>query len=486
MLHPALEPILSETYGVIIYQEQVMQIAQVLSGYSLGEADLLRRAMGKKKKEEMDAPEGALHVRSRRAWGRSRPRRLDLRAGRQVRRLRLQQEPRRRLRPDQLPDRLAEGEHAGGVLRRVDEPGPVQTPTAWPCSTRTRGDSGSRWRAPDINRSCADFTVEDGAVLYALGAVRNVGLARHGARRGGAPGRAARSRTFMISWSGSTRARSTSARLENLARAGAFDALHPSRAQILGHADTLMAYAQSMTAERASAQVTLFGEDVGAARPRLQAVEPWTSTRQLDEELAAVGFYLSGHPLEALSEVLRRKRTTLLAEAAALAEAGHEAFRMAGVVRRKSERPSRTGDKFALRHPVGPYRGVRGAVPAGDVAQVPRDLLEPGRSILVKVRVKGREGELRFFGDDAELLDVALADAATALRVYVSPERKAIDSLKRRLQAAGAARGGEVLVVAAMAGLGEVEMKLPGRFNLDVALRGALKTAPGVLYLEEA
>ena len=95
MLHPLLEPVLAETYGVIVYQEQVMQIAQILAGYSLGEADLLRRAMGKKKKEEMD------QQRARFLSGADRARRLAeqpgdmLRPDGQVRRLWLQQVPRR-------------------------------------------------------------------------------------------------------------------------------------------------------------------------------------------------------------------------------------------------------------------------------------------------------------------------------------------------------------------------------------------------------
>ena len=108
--HPMLEGILDETYGIFVYQEQVMQAAQVLAGYSLGEADLLRRAMGKKIQSEMDAQRAALRrglraaQRHRRGQG-QRAVRLD----RQVRRLRLQQEPRRGLRAGRLPDRLAEG-----------------------------------------------------------------------------------------------------------------------------------------------------------------------------------------------------------------------------------------------------------------------------------------------------------------------------------------------------------------------------------------
>ena len=484
MLHPSLEPILTETYGVIIYQEQVMQIAQVLSGYSLGEADLLRRAMGKKKKEEMDAQKARF---------------VSGASGRGV-----------------APD------HAGSIFELVAKFAGygfnkshaaayalISYQTAWlKANTPVEFFAGSMSldlsntdklavfyqdarrfgvgvRSPDINRSSSDFAVEDGEVLYALGAIRNVGLSamEHvvAVRREGG----AFKDLFDVLERIDTRHVNKRA-LENLARAGAFDSLHPNRAQIVACADVLMAYASSMTAERGSNQGGLFGQDA-LPRPRLQAVEPWTHTEQLDEELAAVGFYLSGHPLEALSEVLRRKRTTLLAEAAQLVEAGHEAFRMAGVVRRTSERPSKSGEKFAfvtLADPTGEYEVL---FPPESLRKC-RDLLETGRSVVVKVRCKGREGELRFFGDDAEALDAVVAEAASAIRVYVSPERAAVETLKRRLQvaASGAQRGGEVSIVAMMAGGCEVEMKLPGRFSLDATLRGALKTAPGVLYLEDA
>ena len=117
-----LEPILKETYGVIIYQEQVMQIAQVMAGYSLGEADLLRRAMGKKDKAIMAQAEGRVRrparVKKRRQ---ARRRRLHLRAGRQVRRLRLQQEPRRRLCARELPHRLSQGQLPRGVPGRLHD-----------------------------------------------------------------------------------------------------------------------------------------------------------------------------------------------------------------------------------------------------------------------------------------------------------------------------------------------------------------------------
>ena len=137
-LHPLLEPILKETYGVIIYQEQVMQIARELAGYSLGGADLLRRAMGKKIKAEMDAQrevfiDGAI----RRGVG-QRLSDHDLRAGREVRVLRLPQGARHRLRAARLSDRVSQGEPPGRVLRGGDDHGPGQPGQAEPLSPGDR------------------------------------------------------------------------------------------------------------------------------------------------------------------------------------------------------------------------------------------------------------------------------------------------------------------------------------------------------------
>ena len=274
--------------------------------------------------------------------------------------------------------------------------------------------------------------------------------------------------------------------IENLARAGAFDSLHPNRAQILGAADALIAYAQSVAAERASAQVNLFGTDTRASRPRLPRIDPWVGPERLDEELSAVGFYLSGHPLEDMIEVLRRRRVTLFAEAAALAESGQEAFRMVGVVRRRQERASaQSGEKFAfvtLSDPTGEYEVL---FPPESLRRC-RDALEPGASVAVKVRCKAKDGEVRFFGDDAEPIAAAIERAAVGLRVHLSCRTAEVEALRARLDTAASAKGGEVVLVAAMDGGREIELKLPGRYRLDAALRGALKSAPGVLMLEDA
>jgi DNA polymerase-3 subunit alpha len=481
-LHPSLEAVLKETYGVIVYQEQVMQIAQILAGYSLGEADLLRRAMGKKKKEEMD-----------------------------LQKIRFVSGAKDKGVPEEQSGSIFElvAKFAGYGFNKSHAAAYafISYQTAWlkantPVEFFAASMSldlsntdklavfhqdarrfGIIVRAPDVNRSGADFEVENGEVLYALGAIRNVGLEamKHlvAVREEGGPFR------DIFDFVERIDPKQVNKRaIENLARAGAFDSIHKNRAQIVASADVLIAHAQSCHADRQGGQGGLFGSDPGAGRPRLSKTENWNQVDLLDEELSAVGFYLTGHPLEDMVGMLRRRRTVMLAEAMAQAEAGAEAFRMCGVVRRRQERASQSGEKFAfvsLSDPTGEYEVL---YPPESLRKC-RDVLEPGKAVAIKVRAKARDGEVRFFGDDAEPIEKAVENVVAGLRVHLSPSAAEIDALKRRLEPAQAQKGGEVTFVAAIGGGREIELRLPGRYTLDAALRGALKTAPGVALLED-
>ncbi|MCC4295020.1 DNA polymerase III subunit alpha [Brevundimonas aurantiaca] len=491
-LHPSLKEVLTETYGVIIYQEQVMKIAQILAGYSLGEADLLRRAMGKKKKEEMDF-QRARFIKG--ALEKSVP---ESQSG-------------------SIFDLVAKfagygfnKSHAAAYALISFQTGwlkanhPVEFFAASMSLDLSNTDKlavfyqdAKRFDVPvlppDINRSSADFDVAweegQGSVLYALGAIRNVGLEamRHVIEVRETGGRFADIFDFLER----VDPRSVNKRaLEGLAKAGAFDSIHPNRRQLVEQADVLMAYCQSVAAERASSQVSLFGGDQAhVGRPRLKSVEPWVGPERLDHELSAVGFYLSGHPLDEMSSALKRKRVTFVAEAIPLAEGGHEAFQMAGVVRRRQERASaRTGEKFAFvtfSDPTGEFECL---FPPEQLRKC-REVLEPGATVMVRVRAKASEGEVRFFGDDASRMDNLLDDANIGLRIHVSARSADAEALKTRLARARSGaigKGGEIALVASLDGRQEVEIKLPGRYRLDGALRGALKSAPGVLMLEDA
>jgi len=376
-LHPSLETVLKETYGVIVYQEQVMQIAQILAGYSLGEADLLRRAMGKKKKEEMD-----------------------------LQKIRFVSGAKAKNVPEEQSGSIFElvakfagygfnKSHAAAYALIAYQTAwlKANTPVEFLAASMSLDISntdklavfhqdarrfGITVRAPDVNRSGADFEVENGEVLYALGAVRNVGLEamKHlvAVREEGGPFR------DIFDFVERVDPKQVNKRaIENLARAGAFDSFHKNRAQILASSDVLISHSQSVAADRQGGQHALFGADPAAGRPRLKKTDPWTQVDLLDEELAAVGFYLTGHPLEDMVGMLRRKRTAMLTEVIPQAEAGMEAFRMCGVVRRRQERASQSGERFAfvsLSDPTGEYEVLF----PPEALRKCRDVLEPGKS----------------------------------------------------------------------------------------------------------
>jgi DNA polymerase-3 subunit alpha len=295
-LHPALEEILKETHGIMIYQEQVMQIAQVLAGYTLGGADLLRRAMGKKIQAEMDAQrrtfvEGAL------AKG------VD------------------RRRAELIFDQMAKFAGYGFNKSHAAAYGLVAYQTAYlkanypveflaASMTLDMGntDKLNQFRAelgrlgiallpPDINHSDVDFTVEpdpktgEPAIRYALAAVKGVGAQ---AMRDLVAERAANGLfRDLFDFARRLDARSFNRRqFESLVKAGAFAAIAPNRAQTLAAADLLLRQASRAAEERVSKQESLFGgiDSAFVERPLLPVIEDWPPVEKLQHEFDAIGW----------------------------------------------------------------------------------------------------------------------------------------------------------------------------------------------------
>ncbi len=488
-LHPDLEAVLKETFGVIIYQEQVMQIAQILSGYSLGEADLLRRAMGKKKKEEMD---------------KQRVRFLDGAGKNDV----------SKDKANYIFDLVAEfagygfnKSHAAAYAVIAYQTGWLKAnhPVAFLAALMSLDSANTDKLAvffqearrmgievlpPDVNASEADFSVEDGKVRYALGAVRNVGFSamEHVAdvrRAGGAF-------KDLFDFAERVDPRQVNKRaMENLARAGAFDTLEPDRAKALAAAETLLAFSQAALAERESAQVSLFGgtggDAPGLARPLLPDVEPFDPVRRLDEELSAVGFYLSGHPLDDMRPALARRGVALFAELPAKAADGARAARMAAVVRRRQEKVSqRSGEKFAfvtLSDPSGEFEAL---VPPKVLREV-RDVLEPGAAASLNMKIEDNEEGLRLILDGADVIDPFAAEhAGEGLRIRLS-DASVLEGLKRRVERANEREGakGSMHLVVPLSDGRTVELRLPGRHAIHPAAKAAIKAVNGVLEVEQ-
>ena len=491
-LHPCLEEILTETYGVIVYQEQVMQIAQVMAGYSLGEADLLRRAMGKKIKSEMDA-QRARFVEGAKANG-------------------IEAE-----RAEYVFDLVAKfagygfnKSHAAAYALIAYQTAylkanhPVEFMAATMSLDLTNTDKlnlfkqevqrmGIRLLPPDLNRSDVVFTVEHegmedglGAIRYALAAVKNVGREAMAAlvaeRRSHGP--------FRDVWDFASRLdpRQVNKRqVENLARAGAFDQLNPNRAQILAAVEVLLRFANHAAEERNSDQVSLFGGDDGAADvppPPLPVVAEWPQLEKLANEAQAVGFYLSAHPLESYPALLARKAMVNYAELEARADQGVQQFRIAATIEEVSERKSAKGNPYAFVR-ASDQTGIFEVTLFGDDLAASREILIKGNSIVMTVDVRDDGERRRMIASQLVDIEQASLSAGGGIRVFLkNPDPLA--TLRHLLADHNAGRG-QVTLLLELAEKGrEVEVTLPGGFAITPQVRGALKAIPGVLDVHDA
>jgi DNA polymerase-3 subunit alpha len=271
--------------------------------------------------------------------------------------------------------------------------------------------------------------------------------------------------------------------LEILARAGAFDQLDPNRRRVFQSLDPLVAYSAAIHDQRASNQVSLFGEaGDDLPEPRLSPVEDWEPAERLAEEFTAIGFYLSGHPLDDYMTGLKRRGVMTLEEVTALAERQAAIAKMAGTVAGRQERKSARGNRFAfvqLSDPTGNYEVTM----FSDTLETARDHLETGAKVIVQVEATMEAAQLKLLGRSVEPIrdDGAGLDAG-ALHLFVENEQ-AIGPIAAVLdRAAQGARGkGAIRLTLMDKDLpGEVEVELPGDWPVGPKVRGALKSLPGV------
>jgi DNA polymerase-3 subunit alpha len=486
-LHPLLHDILEETFGIMVYQEQVMQIAQVLSGYTLGGADLLRRAMGKKIKSEMEAQRKAF---------------IDGAATRNV--------------PAAQAEMIFEkvAKFAGYGFNKCHSAPyaliayqtaylkanhPVEFLAA--SMTLDLGNTdklnvfrqeldrlGIKLLPPDINRSEVEFSVEDtpsGAVIrYALAAVKGVGAA---AMQAVVAERKANGRfKDLFDFARRIDAKSFNKRqFESLVKAGAFDALNPNRAQSFAACDLLLRYASVAASERESQQVSLFGGvDAGIdQRPNLPVVQDWPSMERLQNEFDAIGFYLSSHPLDAYGKSLERIGVVRFIDLASrLAAGGSTRHKLAGIVVGKKERTSARGNRFAFVQ-MSDMSGLYELTLFSEVLGQARQLLDAGQPLLVTVDCRIEEDSIRLTAQKIEPLDGAVSHAAAGLRVYLG-EQNAIKSLRSIIGRDGPGRG-RVSVVIGLEPTREVEIALPGAYKIGPGIRAAVKSLPGILDVHD-
>ncbi|MBY0332109.1 MAG: DNA polymerase III subunit alpha [Acetobacteraceae bacterium] len=483
--HPKIHHILAETYGIMVYQEQVMQIAQDLAGYSLGSADLLRRAMGKKIAREMEQQraiftEGAIKNGIEPA------------------------------KATEIFDLMAKFADYGFNKSHAAAYALVSYQTAWLKANhpvaflaasmtldldKTEKLAGHMQETsrlgiavlpPDVNRSGAVFLVEqapDGrpAIRFALAAVKRVGASAMrdlvAERDRGGPFRS------LVDFAERVDPRLLNKmQIENLAKAGAFDSLEPNRARLVAGAETVLRRAQASAEDRASAQIALFGgTDAAPEALRLPHIPDWPQLEKLAFEAEAVGFHLSAHPLDTYRSVLRRLGVTASTGIADRVRGGAARLRLAGTVTATKERTTRTGSRMcwvSLSDQAGSYEVTL----FSEVLSRSRALLEEGTAVIVSAEARLDGEQLRLTASEVEGLEKAAQAVGQGIRLWLEGPG-AVNPVRDLLAREGRGKG-RVTLIARTAPGQEVELALPGSFNVSPRLMQAMKVLPGVAEVE--
>jgi len=476
--HPKIESILKETQGVIIYQEQVMQIAQILSGYSLGEADVLRRAMGKKIRSEMEQQrkrfvDGAVENE------------LDASQA------------------NHIFDVLAKFADYGFNKSHAAAYALISYQTAWlkanypveflaASMTLDMGNTdklhdffreAKRAKievvAPSVNTSDEEFSVRDGKIYYTLTAIKGVGAQAvsnlvETRKKGG------EFESLTNFFSRIDPKQMNRKMLENLIHAGAFDCFGQPREQLIGGLDRLVGHATRIADNEAIGMTDMFGGDTGEQTITLAPVEAWMPAEKLFREFKALGFYLSAHPLDEYRETLEKMRVQYWDEFERAVKKGAVAGNLAGTVTSLQIRRTRTGNRMGIMQisdPTGQYE----AVLFSESLEKYRDLLEAGQSVVLNVEAENKPEGISLRINSVKSLESQASKIQRQLYVFVRDE-KPLSGIAERINKPG--EGSVSLIVLHAEGKREVEIGLPGKHLVSPQIAGAIKAIPGVVDVE--
>lgn len=475
--HPMLKPILEKTYGVMVYQEQVMQIAQVMAGYSLGGADILRRAMGKKNVAEM-ANQRKTFIAGALKNG------VDEETA------------------EHTFDLMAKFASYGFNKSHSDAYALVSYRTAYLKANfplefyaavatydkhsaerltalfQDMKENGLVLLPPDINRSAVNFIPEGEAMRYALSSIKNVGeipmeeLVAERSKHG--PFKSIEDFASRINPTLFNRRM-----IENLVGAGAFDSLDPNRRQMYESADAIMAYANQCKQDKAKRMRSLFGDAKTEKIPlRMAKVEEdWNVLERTQKEYDALGFFLSDHPLNVhkdLVEALHLKNSSQLEE---LATDTGRTVALAAIILSKDERAGRNGQKFAFLTLSDPQGVFSVAYFAENYAKI-RSWIEPGMAVYAEIMARvNDDGTVRLTGLSMEKLESKSTSAALILPVT---EKTDIERIKQILDDARQQTTAEEIVPRALileltlSTGGTARITLPGLYPLTSVTKARL------------
>ena len=490
-MHPSLEEILKETHGVIIYQEQVMQIAQELSGYSLGEADLLRRAMGKKIKAEMDVQRerfvnGAVERQINKGQANTI---FDLVA--------------------RFADYGFNKSHAAAYALVAYHTAylkanyPVEFLAATMTLDMAQTDKLSDFRQeavrmgvailpPSVARSCYEFEVADGQIIYALGALKGVG--RHVIDEI-VKTREEKPFDDLSDFAERVDAKVLNKRtLDALVCSGAFDVFVDNRAQLDAGLDRVMAHSQRISENARIGQDELFG-GAGLQKEKiiLPEAHPWKTADRLIREHKAIGLYLTAHPLDEYKTVLEKMEIPRWEDFQSLARKGKSAGKLAATIISKQERKTRNGNRMGILVLSDPSGQFEATLYSEKLTEF-RERLELGHSFIFTIGadLDDDTDEVRVRIQSLAPLEEIAEHGFSTMQIFAS-DLQPLNSIARRIKgspenapAASPGRtrsgGGTVsLVLILDGGRRDVVIELDGSFKLSPEIAGSVKSIDGVV-----
>ncbi|MCH2628978.1 MAG: DNA polymerase III subunit alpha [Nisaea sp.] len=488
-MHEKLEPVLQETYGIMIYQEQVQQAAQQLAGYTLGGADLLRRAMGKKIKSEMDAQrevfvEGAVRQGVSSEKAASIFETISAFAGYGFNK-----------------------SHAAAYALIAYQTAflkanfPVEFMAASMTFDMGNTDKLGIFRQelksldievlpPDINKSGPDFRVEriEGSgslvIRYALSAIKNVGgpgmEALENERLKNGPFR------DLSDFISRVDAKVVNKRsMENLIRSGAFDSIHNNRAELFEGLDIIMRHVNATIDEGKKDQHNLFSgeETTRINQVKLTSLEEWPVLKKLRNEFEAIGFYLTAHPLDSYGEALIKNgvisSSTLAYELNK--KGGMARMDVAGIVSSSRIRVNQRGNKYAFVQ-MSDQGGIFEVTVFSEVLSSAGDSLIPGEALLIRCDCKLENDFVRLVASKISSLDCSLKNSIKGFKIYIN-DQNTVTNLAKILERQEAGSGEINLVVQNTNQ--EFDLLLPEHYELNASLRSAVKSLPGVIEVQD-
>ncbi len=485
-MYPTLEPILKETFGIMIYQEQVMQVAQELSGFSLGGADLLRRAMGKKIQSEMDE-QRQVFIDGAKAKS------VDESKASEI--------------FDQVNTFAGYGfnkSHAAAYALIAYQTAYMKAnhPVEFLAASMTLDISNTDKLTvfirelrnqnipllpPDVNESTETFSVarregEPAAIRFGMAAIKNVGAA---AMKTIVDERQANGRfTDLADFVGRLDAHAVNKRqLENLVRAGGFDSLEPNRRAVFESVESLVRQASAAQSDRESNQIGLFaGDSTPTVTVSLPDIADWSGMERLAEEFGALGFYLSAHPLDAYARRLRKM--DVLPSAGVIAAGKSGSVRLAGTLIAKKERISAKGNRFAFIQ-FSDSSGDFEVTVFSEALSAAGDWLVPGNSLLIRCAAQADEHDgVKFLANSFEPLEQAAANETENLCIVVDDDR-ALAPIQDILANEKAGKG-RIRIVSRLTNMGQdVECELAERFAVSPEVYLAVRSLPGVLDVRD-